>query len=285
MQITDITAIARPIDPAYPTNRAVSVFALAVALGGTIFQLLAGSGWRQSALWGIGAGFVGFLAWALSREIDPDHDLAAFVGAGLAAVGTLFFELPDMAVLFWMLVLLRVVNRTVGLPARILDSLLLLGLGGWLTLQGNWIYGLMTALGFLLDGYLSPSHRRHLFFAAVAFIVTAILFVSGGRVLWEGMPSLPVVLVVLGVSALFVPLIVVSRELRSVGDHSGELLNPGRVQAAQVLAVLAGLQIALWNGSDGMVTVLPLWAAVLGVSLYHLFGLARRVFSPWLSTR
>jgi len=285
MRITDITAIARPIDPAYPTNRAIAAFALAAVLGGTVFQLLAGSGWSQSALWGIGVGFAVFLAWALSREIDPDHDLSAFVGAGLAVVGTLFFDLPDMAVLFWMLVLLRVVNRTVGLPPRILDSLLLLGLGGWLTLQGNWVYGLMTALGFLLDGCLSPSHRRHLFFAALAFIITAILFIPGGRMAWEGMSFLPVVLAILGVSALFLPVVVVSRESRSVGDHSGELLNPRRIQAAQVLAVLTGLQVVLWNGSDGMVTVLSLWAALLGVSLYYLFGLARRMLSPWLSAR
>ena len=62
MKISDITTLGRtPIDPSYPTNRAIAALALVVAIAGTIVHLLTGAALLESVLWGIGAGFVPFL--------------------------------------------------------------------------------------------------------------------------------------------------------------------------------------------------------------------------------
>jgi len=272
MRMSDLTTIQRKIDLNYPTNRAIVLSALAVAVGGVILQLVLGEELLQGVSWGIAAGLAVFLAWALGRELDPDHDLSAFVAAGLALIGLLLFDSPSLLALFWMLVLLRILNRTFGLPARILDSVLLLGLGSWLTWQGNWSYGLMTALAFFLDSRLSSPHRRHLFFAAVGLLVTVVLFGVSGSMPGEGKPSLLAILAVVGMSILFVPAIVASRQLSTVGDATGEPLNPRRVQAAQVMTLLTGIQMTLWEGDAGLDQLMPLWAAVLGVALYKLFS-------------
>lgn len=137
MRIGDVIATIRPIDPSYPTNRAIAALTMAVIVGGIVLQLIVGEGLTQGVSWGISAGLTVFLAWALGRELDPDHDLSAFVAAGLALIGLLLFDLPSLMALLWMLFFLRMVNRTTGLPARILDSLLILGLGSWLTWQGS----------------------------------------------------------------------------------------------------------------------------------------------------
>ena len=242
-------------------------------MGGSILRLIAGVQLVQSISWGIAAGLAVFLAWALARELDPDHDLSAFVAAGLALIGLLFLDLPGLTVLFWMIILLRLVNRTVGLPATILDSLLILGLGSWLTLQGEWVYGLMTALAFLLDSQLSPPHRRHLFFAAIALIITVILLLFDGSMPRVGESSPAIVLAVLVMCALFVPVIIASRELTTVSDETSEPLNPRRVQAAQGIALLTGILMAWWNGYPGLASFMPLWAAMVGISLYRLFVL------------
>jgi hypothetical protein len=276
MRINNIIAIARPIDPNYLTNRAIAAVAMVVTAGGAIFQLLTGGELIQSALWGIAAGFAVFLAWALGRELDPDHDLSAFVAAGWALIGVLFLDLPSIIVLLWILLLVRIVNRTVGLPARIFDSLLILGLAGWLTLQGNWIVGLMTALAFFLDGQLSPPHRRQLLFAGITVLVTVISFFLTGGIHGEAQLSSPGLLALLAVSALFVLVIIDSRELRTLGDQTSEPLNPRRVQAAQIIALLTGIQFALWRGDPSLVSLMPLWAAMLGVALYRLFVIIYR---------
>jgi hypothetical protein len=269
MKLSDITALGRPIDPSYPTNRAIVILALAGAIAGTILRLLSGAVLLESALWGMGVGFALFLTWALGRELDPDHGLSAFVGAGLVLITLLLFDSPSLLVVFWLLLLLRLVNRTAGLPAKPLDSLAVLGLGTWLAWQGYWMVGLVTTVAFLLDGLLSPPLKSHLFVSGLAFVATVILSVFRGDIAMESGPTTVVVIASVVVAGLFLVVIATSRELQAVGDATGRPLNPRRVQAGQVLALLTALLFAWWAGASGVVALLPLWAAMIGVGLYR----------------
>jgi len=270
MRLRDITALGRPIDPRFPTNRAIVVPALVVAIAGTLFRLLSGAALLESALWGMGAGFVVFLTWALGRELDPDHDLSAFVGAGLVLIPLLLFDTPSLLLTFWLLLLLRIVNRTGGLPARPLDSLAVLGLGAWLTWQGYWMAGLTTAAAFLLDGLLSPPLRTQRFVSGLAFVATLVLSIFHGDMAMESGATMPVAVSSVLMAGLFLVVIVTSREVQAVGDATGVPLNPRRVQAGHILALLTVLLLAWWAGASGVVDLLPLWAAMVGVGLYRL---------------
>lgn len=270
MKLRDVTALGRTIDPSYPTNRAIVTLSLVVAIAGAILRLLSGSAWLEGASWGMQAGVAVFLAWALGRELDPDHDLSAFLGVGLMLIGLLLFDLPSLLRVLWLLLLLRIVIRTVGLPAKPLDSLAVLGLGAWVTWQGDWIAGLMTAAAFLLDGLLSPSLRTHLFVSGLAFVATVVLLIFHGDIAMESGPTMPVAISSAVMAGLFLVVIATSRELQAVGDATGKPLNPRRIQAAQVLALLTALLFAWWAGVSGVVALLPLWAAMSGVGLYRL---------------
>ena len=271
MKLADLTALGRtPIDPSYPTNWAIATLALVVAIAGTIVRLLTGAALLESVLWGIGAGFVPFLTWALGRELDPDHDLSAFVGAGLVLITFLLPDMPSLVLILWLLLVLRIVNRTVGLPAKPWDSLGVLGLGAWLTWQGYWMIGLMTAVAFLLDGLLSPPLRHHLFVSGLSFVITVVLAIFHGEMAMESGPTMPVVISSVVMVGLFTIVIATTRKVEAVGDATGKVLNLRRVQAAQVLALLTGLLSAWWAGASGMMAMLPLWAAMAGVSLYRL---------------
>ena len=271
MKLNDVTALGRtPVDPSYPTNLAIAALALVVATGGAIGQLLSGAAPLESVLWGISAGFLPFLTWALGRELDPDHDLSAFVGAGLVLLAFLLSATPSLLVIFWLLVVLRIVNRSVGLPAKPWDSLGVLGLGAWLTWQGYWMAGFITAVAFLLDGLLSPPLRYHLFASGLSLVTTVVLAVVYGDMNMENGFTLPVVLASVLVAALFPVVILTTRQVEAVGDATGKVLNARRVQAAQVLALLTFLLFVWWFGASGLVTLLPLGAAMIGVSLYRL---------------
>lgn len=72
--------------------------------------------------------------------------------------------------MFLALLLLRVVNRSIGLPAKRSDSLLVLALASWLGLNGAW-YGLLcTAVAFLLDSVLVNPLPRHRWFGLAASV-------------------------------------------------------------------------------------------------------------------
>jgi len=270
MRLTDISALARSVDPRYPTVGAILAFSLVVTVGGAGFQLFQGSSLQEALPWGVSAGLAVFLAWALGRELDPDHELSAFVGAGLSLAGRVLFGAPALLALAWMLVSLRLVNRSTGLPARIQDSLGLLGLGAWLTWQESWVYGLATTMAFFLDSRLFPPHPRHLGFAVLALLGTLGLTVMQGAANRDGWQGTGLLWTMVAATLLFVLVIPASRQLKATGDATDDPLRPARLQAAQILALLTALFAAAWAGQAGVIDLLPLWAAMLGTPLYWL---------------
>lgn len=270
MRLSDVTAIGRAVDPRYPSNVAIAILALLATVGAAAWRWLDGATLVDAAVWGISAGLSLFLGWALARELDPDHDLAAFVGVGLTLVSLPTLGLPQLLPLLWFLVVARVVNRIVGLPARPLDSLALLGLGLWLTWQQGWLYGLLTAGALFLDGWLAPRLRRHLLLAPVVVVATVVVALLGSSppqggwdsALLQWFYALSAILFALSTTTL--------TEVKSLCDETGEPVRLARVRAAQVLALVVALLLVSWRGEDGLVALLPLWAAMLGVAVYDL---------------
>jgi hypothetical protein len=275
MKLSELTTAVRPMDPSYPTNRAIVILTFAVMVAGLHFKRLTGSMWSESFMWGIQAGLTVLLAWVVCREIDPDHPLSAFVATGLALVGLLLWEFPYFLALFWLVLVMRIVNRTSGVAAGPLDALAVVILGGWLSLRGNWGYGILTALALWLDSVLPPITLRHLGFAAVALVITVAVAVLGPAARWEEAPSLAGGLIGLGISAVFLPVVAGARRVESVGDRTGEPLEPIRVQVAQIIALLTGVEVAILEGMAGLGALMPLWAAVLGAWIYLFFVATR----------
>ena len=277
MDLRRISAIARPIDLRYPTNRAIAVL-MAVVLAGEFFRrVLSGSEWLVAGRLGFGLSMTVFLAWALCRELDPDRDLSAFGAAGLALVGALVWGLPGIGAMFWLLLIVRVVNRTTGLRASLLDSLALLALATWLSFNGLWPCGGITAVAMVLDGSMEPANRRNIGFGVLAATLTIVAGLSGAATWSEFRFALPSVAIAVALSILFVPVIYAAGALSSVADDTKELLGTSRVRAGQMLGLFAGVSVALWAGVEGLLIMLPLWAAVLGASAFLLIqGAARK---------
>lgn len=267
MDLHDLTTIGRSIDLDVPGNRAIVAVTASVTVGGTAWQLMSQVPWLKSALWGAQAGLSVFLAWVLCRELDPDHSRAALVASSFAMLALFIRGLPRLDVAFWMVVMLRVVNRSTGLPAGVLDALGLLGLASWLAMQGNWFLGLVTGLAFFLDSQLPAPRRLHFLFGCLALIVTLVTGTRGYGAAGQGALSLAGGLAALTLSFAFVPVMVAARSVESLGDQSGQRLAPIRVQAAQAMAVLYGIGFALLEGPSGIAALAPLWAATVGASV------------------
>jgi hypothetical protein len=268
MEMRNFTSIGRPIDPSYPTNRAIAILMALVAFSGTILKLMTGLALFQSVLWGLSAGLTVFLTWAICRELDPDYDLSAFVAVGFAIIGLILWGLPDAGTLFWLLLSVRIVNRTTGLPATVFDSLGVLAFGSWLSFQGNPGIGVLTAVAFFLDAQLPPSNQQQKLFAALSGIAAVVALSMG--IPTFGVDGIPLALgIALGCCGFFWPVFSGSRTMTTIADDTGESLNGNRVQSGQILALVAGVEIAIWRGSLGLVAMMPLWAAVLGAASYR----------------
>lgn len=270
MSLRSISGIARPVDPGYATNRAIAVVTVAVIALEALRQIVTGAGFLAGGLAGILPGLAVFLAWAICRELDPDHDLSAFVAAALALAGTFIWGPPGLLALFWLLLTMRIVNRSTGLPATLLDSLGILALGLWLTYRDSWTYAALLALAFLLDGTLPRPNRRHIAFGLAALAAAALVAVLQGGIWIQIGATFWSAAAAAAFCVGFAPVLLSADSLSSVSDDDREPLRSARVRSGQAWALLAGVSSAVWFGTVGLVNLLPFWAAVLGAAVYWL---------------
>ncbi|MDY9924920.1 hypothetical protein [Methanosarcina sp.] len=272
MKAKSLSSVTRSIDLTYPTNRAITVVTLLFFFVTAGFQFASGKDVFPALYSGLRAGISVFFAWAFAREIDPDNELSAFVAAFTGCIGFIFFSSPLLLALLLELMIIRIVNRSKGLPARTLDSLVVLLLSSWILLQGGWVFCVLAFLAFVLDAFLPEPNRSPQVFAGALFLALSLsvrfLFFSGNereKVIIQG-TGLPIF--ILTAILLFIPLIFNSRTITSKGDLTGIPLSPLRVQTAQMMALLSIVLPAVLQGWSGVESLIPLWGAVFGVSIY-----------------
>lgn len=243
-----------------------------VLVGGWLARGFTSGAWLAAATWAGLAALAVFLAWALCRELDPDRERVAFVAAGVALLGLAVTGLPGIAALFVVLLAIRVLNRTTGVAATPLDALGLLGLALWLALEGSWLYLALAAAALLLDGMLPPRDLRRAGAGLGAAVLgaSAIAFIAPQPAPFEPQALALLLGVLLGI--LFAPALRGVNRLETTADDTAEPLLSVRVQAGQVLALLAGLGLALWRGAEGLAELMPLWAAMLAAGVGRLSG-------------
>ncbi len=261
------TSIARVLDPRYPTNRAVLLL-LPVAAGvAGAMALLRGSGLPDialSALFGTAAAVAG---WSFARELAPDLERLAFLGMLLTFGAFLAVESSSLVLLFAAQFLVRIVNRSVGLPARIIDSAFVAGLTLWATWAGpSPGLALIGALAFGLDASMKEPFRRHWIFAGICLAAAGLSLDRQGQ--WWLPESLPAtaagLLLIVGVG--YGLTMWQTRRVKSLADVSGNPLSSARVLAGMAVGLLVGLQ-ALARGQAGLEASALVWAVLASVPL------------------
>ena len=257
------TSIARPIDPAYLTNRALLiVLPLLMLLSAGLASINdAGSSPMAAAFSGALAAFA---AWALTRELAPDDNGAAFVALTLAWVAKVVFGATLVLLLFVALLLVRLVNRSTGPQWRPLDTIGVLGFCVWAAVSTQQPLILVVAsLAFVLDATLKEPLRRHYFAATAcvaAFVWMLLGDVSVGAVELAALDWWLLLVFAAGI----VLAVVTSPEPVSYRDTSPERLDRGRVNLGLVVGWLVAAQAVLTNGRSAWLET-PIWACILAV--------------------
>lgn len=259
------TSLARPIDPAYLTNRALLIV---LPLAGLLSAGLASVGAIDGSP--VSAAFSGvlsaFAAWALTRELAPDFNDAAFVALAIAWFINIALGAQLVLLLFVALLLVRVVNRSTGLPWRPLDTLGVLGFCTWAAISTQQpLILLITSLAFALDAVLEEPLRRH-YLAAAACLPVFIWMLLGEADLIAGDLTVRD-WSLLGVFGLGIVLVVKKNPGPvSYCDVAPERLDRVRVNAGLIVGGLLAAQALLANGRAAWLET-PIWACIIAVLL------------------
>ncbi|MDE2755254.1 MAG: hypothetical protein OXU26_15795 [Acidobacteriota bacterium] len=261
------TSIARVLDPRYPTNRAVLLLlAPAAGIAGAM-ALLRGSGLPETALSALFGAAAALAGWAFARELVPDMERLAFLSLLLTFGAFLTVESSSLLLLFAAQFLVRVVNRSVGLPARIVDSVFVAGLTVWATWAGPFPgLALIGALAFGLDASMKERFLRHWVFAGLCLVAAGLSLDRQGQ-WWFSENLSPTAVGLLSIVAFAYGLTMWrTRRVTSPADVTGKPLFSARVLAGMAVGLLSGLQ-ALARGQAGLEAAALVWAVLASVPL------------------
>lgn len=268
-ELYKVTAIGRIIDPIrYPTNRLIMLMTVVAGVVAGLVTLINRGDLGAAIAAGVYTGGAVFLAWAISRDIDPDNDYSAFVSAFVALL-----MVPSPLALIslgFLLVLLRVVSRIVGPTPGPIEYLLTIVLLAIAVLVDGKLIAFGGAVGFVMDARLSGRMRYSLIAAAAAVVMVIISFVVRPPTL-----ALPPTLFLASgivILAAFIAVMATSRRLHTPCDAPGFTLDPQRIQAAMLVVALTGA-LTLADG-EAMIGFWPMWSAMVGVVVWRVILLA-----------
>ena len=272
-RIYRVTSIGRPVEPKYPTNKAILLLMPVAALIAGVVNLIQAAAGGSGATSPVVAFLVVFGGWALGRELAPDDNSAAFVGTALAFIGLWWWPSPSLLLLFTALSLSRIVNRSTGLTARPSDSVIVTALVIWtmVSLQ-NPLLGVVAALVFSLDARLEEPNRRQWLFAAACLTAVGVqMWLIGSDSLAATVLPEPQSVIAAVTLLTFLALSLSLRSVSSRGDIGGPVLNASRVRGGMLVVWLLALQTGL-QGPGAIEALMPVLAAMAGVVLAALAG-------------
>lgn len=268
--ITNFSGLPRVVDPSLRNHQWILGLSLAAGAVGFLSSLLVlGEGIVNALLLAVAFGISTFLVWVQSRELDPDFPISGLVGPVLVVPAMLSLGRPDLLAGFWVVLLLRILKRSTGLPAKPIDSLALLGLTGWLAYSSHPAFAVLAGLVLLADSWLVEGHPYHRWLGAVV--------VGAGAIYWYltaaglGLPIQASWLIGAGVGGAFYLLAVAFMEpVEASCDFVEKPISNQRERAAQLSALLFGLALLAFQGEAGLIGQLPLWSAMVGVAGFQI---------------
>ena len=276
MKIGRVTALGRPLDIDYMTNRLIAVITAVVLAAVLAVWLIIGQPFLDSLFFAAGTAVSVFLTWSITREIDPPNDWSAFAGLPFTLVAALFYGFPALVVLFFILLVARTISGTTGLKLTLFDSSVLLVFGVILFTSGV-VTGLpFLVIVFIIDSFVEPANRRQLYFAPVALVLFFVTYAS----LYEQYPYMIGFTIYTGIITLLLIgatlfLAIRTGKVTVTGDKSEQPLNPRRIQLAQATIAIFIIGELFLKGNISLYMLYPASFAYLGAALYHLVMLVK----------
>jgi hypothetical protein len=272
-----LTNLGRSISQEHFPNVLIVFVSIITIASGSVYSVLSGEVITFAVIFGFALGVAVFLCWAISREIDPDNDYSAFVQMPLTIWGMLYYGIPNIFAILFILHLMRIVTRSSGLHATWFESIVWFLFGSTLLYLGDYVAGLAMAAAFLLDGFLKEPLKRHRYFGAAALILTIVwTFVDGKVVFLENIAAWELICAGI-ITFAFILVIMGSSDPVSLLDTEDEKFDGRRIQSAQILLLLTTIGYMVFVGHEGLKLTYPLWTVLIGLTGYWYYKKVKKI--------
>lgn len=254
--------LGRKIDFSYQTNKIIVILSILIALIG---WLVTG---RISAGLYIGAGV--FLTWALSREVDPKHEHSAFLAAGFSLLNLLYYENIQLLVIFWIILLMRLVNGITGKEPTAFDIFSVLGLTVYLSFNMEssiYLIGFILAMALLIR--VKENSRMALIAGGISllFFIVESFFMKYLSIRAIDYSNPINIFASLAFLISFIAWNFLSKG--KIEDDIGNIMKRSRVLAGQIIYSIA-IILLFFFGTIGLNNLIIYLSVIVGVSIYFI---------------
>ncbi|OJF94643.1 hypothetical protein [Alkalibacterium sp. 20] len=256
----------------YKTNQLIALLAaLAAAFGWALIGEISA---------GLYIGIGVFLTWALSRELDSKHQYSAFIAAAFSLLNLLHYENVQLIIIFWILLLMRMVNGITGKELTVFDIYSVLGFTVYLSFNDeNSVYLLIFLLAMTFITKTREKAKVVLIASGIglAFFIVESFFMN--YLSFNNIDYLdPITLFVIATLCLSFMLFWFLSKVETTDDR-GKRVNRSRLLASQML-YSATVLLLFFFGDMSLNNLIIYISAILGVAIYFIgFTLSSRVSS------
>lgn len=269
--ISKYLGLGRPIDFGEKVNKVAMLTTIFICVAVTLWKTSSGMDSGEAVMFSMTSGLGFLLSYIIALELDPDRQLGGLIGGALTVLGYYFFGAGNIAVMLWLLFILRMLNRSSGDRHRIGDNVIIIASAVWLGKEGFWVYPLLTGAAYILESQIKGGYFRSLYLAGISLAGLIIAEFSKESVV------LTMDMIVLNCFAiiLFLPEIRIAEYTQAKGDKNGKRLIPKRLQATMGFFCMLLVAAIFLHGNEAGKQLLPGTMAAIGCGLYLLVALMR----------
>ncbi len=271
MTLNQISGIARSLSFKHPTNRAIIIIVASVFPFVTLVRLVAGDTPLASIVWAFSAAVAIFFAWAISRELNPDSNASAFISVALMLPTLFYIAQPTLLVLFWLLVITRILNRITGRTIKPVDLAVAMILSVILSWQELWLYCLITGLVLFANSWMGKQHKKGIVLLVIILSLGVVSILLGDTPFKMIEISMYTIIISTLLTLLFMPVIFTRTKIKSLTDTTKEPISVSRMVLTRITAVVTAMLVAILQGNSGFYDLLPLWTSIGGIIIWNIY--------------
>lgn len=252
----------RKIDIHYNTNRWILIIAALVSVLGIFIS--------GDLLTGLKIGLAVFLTWAMSREIDPKREYAAFASVVFSLYSLFVVFKVDLLLVFFILLATRLVNHISGKKPTLLDLASLIGLAVFLSFNSkNIVFIFLLVLAIVLSDKFKEKKALNIALIVVSIASLSYIvfeFVSNG--FRYDISSYPLAFLSLLLVSYFL-FIFLDKNKSTINDKNNQA-DSDKILKGQVFFGISVVALILFSEiSIGNIIIYA--SSIVGVILYGLF--------------